>query len=222
MVLLRRVIGDTLRARRQAQQRTLREVSTAANVSLGYLSEVERGQKEASSELLAAICDALGAQLSDVLREVSHSVAVEERVDDLLAPVREPLPVGDRAVVGEKAFAGDKAAAGRRVPAGRGAAAAPEGVAGRGVPADRPAVPAGRAGAGAGRIVPPGHVVRGGQIVPVRQMHTVPASALRPATKPAERPVDGEVSVTVRRESPLKTTLVARRRSRERDVVHAS
>jgi len=49
------VIGDALRARRQAQHRTLREVSTAANVSLGYLSEIERGQKEASSELLAAI-----------------------------------------------------------------------------------------------------------------------------------------------------------------------
>ena len=53
MVLLRRVIGDALRARRQGQHRTLREVSTAANVSLGYLSEIERGQKEASSELLA-------------------------------------------------------------------------------------------------------------------------------------------------------------------------
>ena len=53
MILLRRVIGDALRARRQAQHRTLREVSTAANVSLGYLSEIERGQKEASSELLA-------------------------------------------------------------------------------------------------------------------------------------------------------------------------
>ena len=80
MVLLRRVIGDTLRARRQAQHRTLREVSTAANVSLGYLSEIERGQKEASSELLAAVCDALGADLSDVLREVTHTVAAEERL----------------------------------------------------------------------------------------------------------------------------------------------
>jgi transcriptional regulator with XRE-family HTH domain len=78
MVLLRRVIGDALRARRQAQHRTLREVSTAANVSLGYLSEIERGQKEASSELLAAICVALGAQLSELLREVSHTVADAE------------------------------------------------------------------------------------------------------------------------------------------------
>jgi transcriptional regulator with XRE-family HTH domain len=81
MILLRRVIGDALRARRQSQHRTLREVSTAANVSLGYLSEIERGQKEASSELLAAICDALGAQLSELLREVSHTVAAVERTD---------------------------------------------------------------------------------------------------------------------------------------------
>ncbi len=79
VVLLRRVIGDALRARRQSQHRTLREVSTRANVSLGYLSEIERGQKEASSELLAAICDALGAQLSEVLRDVSHTVADAER-----------------------------------------------------------------------------------------------------------------------------------------------
>jgi transcriptional regulator with XRE-family HTH domain len=81
MILLRRVIGDALRARRQSQQRTLREVSTAANVSLGYLSEIERGQKEASSELLAAICEALGAQLSELLREVSFTVADVERVN---------------------------------------------------------------------------------------------------------------------------------------------
>src|SRR4051794_9826327 len=78
MVLLRRVIGDALRARRQAQHRTLREVSGAANVSLGYLSEVERGQKEASSELLAAICDALGTPLSDVLRDASDTMELAE------------------------------------------------------------------------------------------------------------------------------------------------
>jgi transcriptional regulator with XRE-family HTH domain len=103
MVLLRRVIGDALRARRQAQHRTLREVSTAANVSLGYLSEIERGQKEASSELLAAICDALGAQLSELLREVSHTVAdaeqdkaatVTTRVEgDLAVTVRQETPL---------------------------------------------------------------------------------------------------------------------------------
>lgn len=80
MVLLRRILGDTLRAQRLAQQRTLREVSTAAKVSLGYLSEVERGQKEASSELLSSICDALGVPLSEVLRDVSDVLEVAETV----------------------------------------------------------------------------------------------------------------------------------------------
>ena len=61
MILLRRLLGDVLRRQRQRQGRTLREVSSSARVSLGYLSEVERGQKEASSELLSAICDALDA-----------------------------------------------------------------------------------------------------------------------------------------------------------------
>jgi XRE family transcriptional regulator, stress-response regulator len=89
MVLLRRVIGDALRARRQGQHRTLREVSTAANVSLGYLSEIERGQKEASSELLAAICDALGARLSEVLGEVSDTLSLAESMEGVLAPVEE-------------------------------------------------------------------------------------------------------------------------------------
>src|SRR2546421_6129382 len=89
MVLLRRVIGDALRARRQAQHRTLREVSTAANVSLGYLSEIERGQKEASSELLSSICDALGAHLSAVLREVSDTMELAEQMD-LLVPAGAP------------------------------------------------------------------------------------------------------------------------------------
>ncbi len=78
MIVLRRVIGDELRRRRRDQGRTLREVSGAARVSLGYLSEVERGQKEASSELLAAICRALEVPLSDVLRSVSDEVAVAE------------------------------------------------------------------------------------------------------------------------------------------------
>jgi transcriptional regulator with XRE-family HTH domain len=96
MVLLRRVIGDALRARRQGQHRTLREVSSAANVSLGYLSEIERGQKEPSSELLAAICDALGARLSELLREVSDTVALAEQMPGVLLPVTdesiEPTP----------------------------------------------------------------------------------------------------------------------------------
>jgi transcriptional regulator with XRE-family HTH domain len=78
MVLLRKVIGDALRARRLAQRRTLREVSTVANVSLGYLSEIERGHKEASSELLASICDALGAPLSEMLGDASATFALAE------------------------------------------------------------------------------------------------------------------------------------------------
>ncbi|MDG4792446.1 helix-turn-helix transcriptional regulator [Micromonospora sp. WMMD1082] len=102
MVLLRRVIGDALRARRQGQHRTLREVSSAANVSLGYLSEIERGQKEPSSELLAAICDALGARLSELLREVSDTVALAEQMPGVLVPVQdesaESTPVGAAAV----------------------------------------------------------------------------------------------------------------------------
>lgn len=78
MVLLRQMLGDALRRLRLRQGRTLREVSATARVSLGYLSEVERGRKEASSELLASICDALGAPLSQVLREVSDGFALAE------------------------------------------------------------------------------------------------------------------------------------------------
>ena len=80
MIVLRREIGDVLRDARQRQGRTLREVSSAARVSLGYLSEVERGQKEASSELLGSICEALDIPMSVVLREVSDRVAVAEGV----------------------------------------------------------------------------------------------------------------------------------------------
>ncbi len=91
MVLLRHLLGDALRRLRLRQGRTLREVSAAARVSLGYLSEVERGQKEASSELLASICGALGAPLSHVLREVSDSFALAElQSEPVFAGVREP------------------------------------------------------------------------------------------------------------------------------------
>lgn len=87
MPLLRREIGDVLRSARQQQGRTLREVSGAARVSLGYLSEVERGQKEASSELLSSICDALAVPMSTVLRAVSDRVAAAEGL-----PVAAPVP----------------------------------------------------------------------------------------------------------------------------------
>jgi len=76
MTLLRTQLGNTLRGHRLRQRRTLRDVSGAARVSLGYLSEVERGQKEASSELLASICDALDVELADLLAEVSLELRV--------------------------------------------------------------------------------------------------------------------------------------------------
>lgn len=88
--LLRSELGDVLRSLRSHQGRTLREVSSDAQVSLGYLSEVERGQKEASSELLEAICGALGVPLWLVLREVSNRLMIESSTvpdtvpDDLL------------------------------------------------------------------------------------------------------------------------------------------
>lgn len=76
--VLRQEIGEVLRSVRQRQGRTLREVSHSARVSLGYLSEVERGQKEASSELLASICTALEIPLSQMLREVADRLAYTE------------------------------------------------------------------------------------------------------------------------------------------------
>jgi transcriptional regulator with XRE-family HTH domain len=91
MVLLRQLLGDVLRRLRLRQGRTLREVSASARVSLGYLSEVERGQKEASSELLAAICGALGTPLSQVFREVSDNFALAELQNEpVLGMPREP------------------------------------------------------------------------------------------------------------------------------------
>ena len=91
MTLLRTQLGNTLRGHRLRQRRTLRDVSGAARVSLGYLSEIERGQKEASSELLASICDALDVELADLLAEVS----LELRLAD---PARQPV----RRVAGER------------------------------------------------------------------------------------------------------------------------
>ncbi|ASY32493.1 MULTISPECIES: helix-turn-helix domain-containing protein [unclassified Streptomyces] len=95
MILLRRLLGDVLRRQRQRQGRTLREVSSSARVSLGYLSEVERGQKEASSELLAAICDALDVRMSELMHEVSDELALAELAEsaaaDPVPPVRRPV-----------------------------------------------------------------------------------------------------------------------------------
>jgi transcriptional regulator with XRE-family HTH domain len=78
MTLLRTHLGSAIRSARVSQGRTLRDVAKSARVSLGYLSEVERGQKEASSELLNSICTALDLQLSKVLIDVSVKFAATE------------------------------------------------------------------------------------------------------------------------------------------------
>ncbi len=92
MVLFRRLLGDVLRGARMQRGMTLRELSAEARISLGYISEIERGQKEASSELLASLCQAMDLPLSDVLRDVADAVAVEEAalaiVTTRIAPVR--------------------------------------------------------------------------------------------------------------------------------------
>ncbi|MEU0088701.1 helix-turn-helix transcriptional regulator [Streptomyces sp. NPDC006274] len=98
MILLRRLLGDVLRRQRQRQGRTLREVSSSARVSLGYLSEVERGQKEASSELLSAICDALDVRMSELMREVSDELSLAELAES--AAAAEPVPAPVRPMLG--------------------------------------------------------------------------------------------------------------------------
>jgi transcriptional regulator with XRE-family HTH domain len=90
MILFRRLLGDVLREHRRSQGRTLRDVSAEARVSLGYVSEIERGQKEASSECLAAICAALNLPLSVVMAEVSDQLAREEASMAALTSLRLP------------------------------------------------------------------------------------------------------------------------------------
>ncbi|NMO89904.1 helix-turn-helix domain-containing protein [Actinomycetospora sp. TBRC 11914] len=118
-LLLREAIGGTIRRARTERRRTLRDVSRDARVSLGYLSEIERGRKEPSSELLAAICDALALTLPELLDDVANSL----RPDSLRPETRRaPAHLGGRRLVGvdpalrsavEEAFegAGDDAAA---------------------------------------------------------------------------------------------------------------
>ncbi len=143
MVLLRHLLGDALRRLRLRQGRTLREVSASARVSLGYLSEVERGQKEASSELLAAICSALGAPLSQVLREVSDNFALAElQSEPVFADVIEP-PIEVNGVSHGSGRGGDQAAQ-EEVPVG------PVGSERMSMPAEQ------RVPAGAGSRVPAG------------------------------------------------------------------
>ncbi|MDX6285224.1 MAG: hypothetical protein QOG53_709 [Frankiales bacterium] len=99
MVVVRRLIGDVLRRTRQRQERTLREVSSSARVSLGYLSEIERGQKEASSELLGSICGALGVPMSTLLREVSDEMALAELAELASSTRTDDVHDADRSVV---------------------------------------------------------------------------------------------------------------------------
>lgn len=89
MTLLRRELGEVLREHRESQGRTLRQLAADSAVSHGYLSEIERGKKEASSELLVAVCDALGLTMSGVLAELSSRYA---RIESIAAPVPLPLP----------------------------------------------------------------------------------------------------------------------------------
>lgn len=100
-LLLREAIGGTLRRARTDRRRTLREVSHQARVSLGYLSEVERGRKEASSELLASICEALDFPLSDLLVEVA--AVMRPMPEELLQPL---VPIGTRHADLRRATAG--------------------------------------------------------------------------------------------------------------------
>lgn len=87
MVLFRRILGDVLRAERLDRGLTLRQVSAAARVSPGYISEIERGTKEASSELLASLCGALELPLSRVLSDASAAASEQE---NLTAPTQLP------------------------------------------------------------------------------------------------------------------------------------
>jgi transcriptional regulator with XRE-family HTH domain len=117
-VLLREAIGDRLRHARTTQHRTLREVSRAARVSLGYLSEVERGRKEASSELLASICDALELPLADLLHLVATDVSTVDvrTVDDVAAPAQVTADSA-RVRANEPAMSGSGIQGGQMVPA---------------------------------------------------------------------------------------------------------
>jgi transcriptional regulator with XRE-family HTH domain len=95
MVLVRQEIGDVLRDVRLQKGHTLRQVAGKASVALGYLSEVERGQKEASSEILAAIADALEVPVSGILIEAGSRLASLEGI----SAVKVPDTVPDELVV---------------------------------------------------------------------------------------------------------------------------
>lgn len=117
-ILLREAIGDRLRHARTTQRRTLREVSHAARVSLGYLSEVERGQKEASSELLAAICNALELPLPDLLHHVATDIGAVAQVVDADGVTGAGEPPEAESASGSASGSGDEPAGEARLEAG--------------------------------------------------------------------------------------------------------
>ena len=117
---LREAVGEALRRRRLAQGRTLREVAAAAGVSLTYLSEVERGRKEASSEVLEAVCAALRLGLAELFFEVAETLAAEAAPVPAIgflpprpraaAPVPAPAPAPMAPVLDLRTFAGRRTA----------------------------------------------------------------------------------------------------------------
>jgi transcriptional regulator with XRE-family HTH domain len=184
MVLLRHLLGDALRRLRLRQGRTLREVSASARVSLGYLSEVERGQKEASSELLAAICSALGTPLSQVMREVSDNFAlVELQTEPVFADVIEPA-----IEVTSSGHQVDRDENGGPVPVGSVGSAGPVG----------PTRMVGVSGKMPDRVaMQPGAQLRTGQ-VPVAQKVGVTAGSARPIGAGLDDPVFDQVARVAR------------------------
>lgn len=118
-VLLREAIGGSLRRVRTARRRTLREVSRRARVSLGYLSEVERGRKEPSSELLAAICEALEIEVAELLADAAERMWAAAAVDRATGAGSLVQPIGLRHTSLRLADAGGSAGLERpAVPAG--------------------------------------------------------------------------------------------------------
>jgi len=106
VVLVRQEIGDVLRDFRLQKGQTLRQVASRATVALGYLSEVERGQKEASSEILASLADALEVPISVIMREVSDRLAIVEGVS-LESAVSEETYIPDSVLSAQESYIPD-------------------------------------------------------------------------------------------------------------------
>lgn len=164
-LLLREAIGGTIRRARTQRQRTLRDVSGAARVSLGYLSEIERGRKEPSSELLAAICEALALPLPDLLDDVADAL---RPVGERTGPRRLGVDPALRSAV-EEAFEPDLDAV----------ADEPAGSAGAGEPAAEPdALPAGEVVDSAALATGDGPTARLVPLVAVAGSSTTPATRI--------------------------------------------